>query len=99
MRAAAHHRGTHRRRAREIVALAYADPATQCQAQPCRGWGSRTLVEHPHAKSGREPRWQAGHVIDGQIDGELRPEVDVCNTSNGARLRNAHSSNPTSRQW
>lgn len=94
-----HHRGSYGRRSRIVRALAYADPSTQCQADHCLGWGSRTLAEHPHTKTGRPPRWQAGHVNDGEIEGELRPEVDVCNMSNGARLASRHGSNPSSRRW
>lgn len=78
-----HHRGDFDRRAKAVRIAAYADPDTRCQR--C----GRTLVEHPPTRKGKPPAWQAGHVIDGQVDGQLGPEVQSCNASAGARLGNA----------
>jgi hypothetical protein len=72
----AHHAGSFPKRSALVRRMAYADPSTRC-------WRcGRTLPEH-----GPRARWTAGHVIDGQIDGELRPEASTCNYSAGARLR------------
>ncbi len=97
---APHHRGNHDARARIIVARANANPATTCQSPHCKGWGNRTLAEHPNTRTGRPPRWQAGHVIAGQIAGALQPEADVCNTSAGAVDGNRRRAGLTPvRQW
>lgn len=81
----AHHRGTHQVRARKVVAAANANPDTRCWrcGQPARPG---------------DP-WQAGHVIDGQVDGELRPEHRSCNASAGATYGNRLRRHPTSRAW
>lgn len=88
---APHHKGTYHRRSRALVAAANADPTTRC-------WRcGRTLTEHPPTKSGNPPKWSAGHLIDGQAEGPLAPEVLSCNSSAGARLSNqraAHRSEP-----
>lgn len=77
-----HHRGTYHRRSLAIVTAARSNPATRC-------WRcGRTLTEHPPHHNGRPPFWTAGHIIDGQVNGELRPEASTCNYSAGARRRN-----------
>lgn len=70
-----------------VRAAANTNPNTRCWR--CQ----RTLDAHPNTRTGRPPRWQAGHTIDGTwitTDpwGGLRPEVDVCNTSAGAAAGN-----------
>ena len=79
---AAHHRGTHQRRAEKVVADAYADPDTRCLRCHLR------LDQHRRHRNGRPPYWTAGHIIDGLVDGPLAPEVSVCNFSHGATLGN-----------
>jgi len=97
---AAHHRGTHQVRARQVTRAAYLNPDTVCGAPPdvCKGWGNRTLAEHPNTSTGKPPSWHAGHVIAGVVNGELRPWVNVCNTSDGAIMRNTRSE-PHSERW
>ena len=81
-----HHSGSYQRRADRVRQLAYANPATKC-------WRcSRTLAEHGTS-------WQAGHVIDGQVDGELRPECLPCNASAGAIRGNRMRVQGTTRRW
>lgn len=79
-RKAPHHMGTHQVRARQLTALAYANPDTRCGR--C---GSR-LHEPPHK---RGDRWEAGHIVDGQIGGALRPEARSCNRRASAERTNA----------
>jgi hypothetical protein len=78
----AHYRNGYRKLADMVKAAAYADPST-----PCARCGL-TLAEHPPTKSGKPPSWDAGHVVDGEIGGRLRPEVASCNRSAGARAGN-----------
>lgn len=84
---APHHKGTYHRRAAAIRAAAYANQATRCWRCHCDLHTIRTIGRgngdppHPRAK------WTAGHLIDGQVDGDLRPECSPCNYGNGARLR------------
>lgn len=89
---AAHYTGSYHVQARRIRTLAYANPDTRC------GRCGRTLAKHPPTKTGKAARWQAGHVIDGQVNGALRPEADVCNAAAGARLRHQKPER-TSRRW
>jgi hypothetical protein len=79
---AAHHRGTHQRRAEKVVAAANADPFTRCHR--CGLW----LAEHKRHRNGKPAFWTAGHVIDGLVDGPLAAEASTCNFSHGARLGN-----------
>lgn len=80
MAKAAHHRGTYHVRAAKVRAAAYADPFTRCWR--C-GLTLRAIrIRHPRA------RWTAGHVIAGQVDGELRPECSPCNYGHGAAMGN-----------
>jgi hypothetical protein len=82
-RKAPHHRGTHQTRARLLTVAAYLDPDTKC-------WRcGRTLQEHKPHHNGKPARWTAGHVRDGEINGELRPEASTCNYSAGASAGNA----------
>jgi hypothetical protein len=99
----AHYRGSYATTAAAVRRRAEADPGTVCQATVCIGWGTRTIAEHPHHQSGRAPHWEAGHVIDGQAGGRLRPEVSVCNNQAGGRrgaaIRNGRTGNRGSRTW
>lgn len=77
---AAHHRGTHQARARKIVDQANANPDARC-------WRcGRTLAEIRRRRP--RARWTAGHVVAGQVDGELRAECSPCNYGHGATLGN-----------
>lgn len=88
-----HHSGTYVRDSAILRAAAYADPTTRCAR--C----GRTLAEHPPTRTGKPPRWQAGHVNDGQIGGPLRPEADVCNTAAGARRGNGMRRQAIAGHW
>lgn len=91
---AAHHRGSHQRRARAVTTAANNDPTTRCWR--CQ----RTLTEHPPHRNGKPARWTAGHLVDGQVDGLLLPEASTCNYSEGGRLGNARrTSFRTTRRW
>lgn len=97
---APHHRDSHQRRAQAVVAAANANPHTVCWRD------GLTLAEHPPTKTGRPPRWTAGHVEDEHgnlvvINGRylLLPEADVCNYREGAAKGNRRRANPQSRQW
>lgn len=84
---AAHHRGTHQRRAKAVTDAAYADPTTTC-------WRcGLTLADKPG------DTWDAGHTTDGQVDGHLAPEHSSCNRSAGATNGNRNRSFTTSRDW
>lgn len=89
-----HYGGSYRTVAQRLVATANADQATTC------GRCGLRLDEHsPHA-NGRPAFWTAGHVIDSQVDGPLRPEASTCNMAAGGRLGAARSRGvPTSRSW
>ena len=91
----AHHRGGYQRAAKRVTTAAYLDRTTTC-------WQcSRTLEEvhrlHPDAI------WTAGHVIDGQVNGELRAECSPCNYGRGASAGNLQRLGKpmfrTSRKW
>ena len=72
---AAHHRGTFGRRALALVAAANADPTTRC-------WRcGKTLTAHGPTRTGRPPKWSAGHVNKGEVNGQLLPEVLSCNVA------------------
>lgn len=89
----AHHRGTHQTRARAITTAANANPNTRC-------WRcGRTLPEHPPHRNGRPPYWTAGHLIDGQVGGQMLPEASTCNYSAGATAGNRRRKLHTSRNW
>ena len=80
-----HHRGAYPRQAARLRARAAADPTTLCRrcGQPARPG---------------DP-WTAGHVIDGQIGGQLAPEHASCNYAAGATLGNRLRAFQTSVQW
>jgi hypothetical protein len=95
MTKAPHHRGSYHRRSLALVAAAYRDPTTRC-------WRcGRTLAEHPNTTTGNPPKWSAGHVIKGQVDGQLLPEVLSCNVRAENAHRKAMRSAPrtTRRRW
>lgn len=77
---AAHHRGTHQVRAKAVTDAAYADPMTRCWR--CR----RTLAEVRATKP--KAIWTAGHLVDGQVDGDLAAECSPCNYGRGAAMGN-----------
>lgn len=82
-RGKAHHAGTYATDARLVRAQAWADPATRC-------WRCHlTHAEYATLHGDRAARWTAGHVVDGQVGGELKPEHARCNYSAGTRLLNA----------
>jgi len=90
---APHHSGTYAARARHIRAIANANPMTVC-------WRcGHTLSQHPNTKTGKAPRWTAGHIRDGDTTSPLMPEVDVCNYSAGASRTNELRANPRSTHW
>jgi hypothetical protein len=75
-----------------IRAAANANPNTRC-------WRcGLTLAEHPNTKTGKPPRWTAGHIVDGDLSAGLRPEVDVCNYQAGAAAGNRNRE-PHSELW
>lgn len=73
-----HHRGRHQARAKAVTDAAYANPDTRCWR--CGG----RLFDRK-----RGDRWEAGHLIGGQVDGELRAEHRSCNRADAARRTNA----------
>ena len=102
----AHYRGSYHVQSRLVRERAYADPTTRC-------WRcGHTLAEHAPHKTGKPPRWTAGHVRDGDPTSPLLPEASTCNKSAGAthgnRLRGARRAaqkaagaapRHTSRRW
>lgn len=86
---APHHQGTFHRRSLAVVATANADPTAVC-------WRcGRTLHQHPPTRTGNPPKWSAGHIIDGQVDGPLLPEVLSCNSRAGQHLATRRRRQPT----
>lgn len=86
----AHYRGRYHVDSRRVRHAAYANPDTRC-------WRcGRTLTEH---KPG--DRWEAGHLVDGQENGPLRPEARSCNRRAAAERTNAKRRTPkhTSARW
>lgn len=80
---AAHHKGSYQRRAKRVTDEAYANPFTVCTC-------GRTLEEHPPTRDrGNPPKWSAGHVVKGEIDGALVPQVLGCNVAEENEHRNA----------
>lgn len=93
-----HHRGPFDRRGKALRTAAYADPDTRC-----RRCGHRLHEGPEHRHDGTE-RWEAGHLIDGQVDGLLVPETRSCNRRAAARTTNAkragrRSVDVHSREW
>lgn len=84
------HSGGHQRAADKVRAWGYANPWYTC----------------PHCNLPLLPgvpgkdTWDAGHVVDGTINGALRPEHSSCNRSAGATAGNfARRTPPPSRHW
>jgi len=79
-----HHQGGYARQARLVRAAANANPLTRC------------------ARCGELARrgdpWTAGHVNDGEVGGQLRPEHRSCNASAGAAYGN-QLREPRSERW
>jgi len=87
-----HHAGSYGRRAAFVRSQAWAYTDTRC-------WRCGLTHAEGVARYGEQgARWQAGHVVDGQVDGELRPEHARCNTSAGAAHGN-RKREPRSREW
>ena len=86
-----HYTGNYQRRAAAIRAAAYANAATRCRR--CGLTLEQVRRTNPKAT------WDAGHVIDGMVDGPLAAECSRCNRSAGAIARNNAIKEPTSRQW
>lgn len=75
-----HRQGSYTADAKTITDQAYANPATRC-------WRcGLTLAEIQRTKP--RARWDAGHVIDGQIGGPLKAECSPCNRGRGAAMGN-----------
>ena len=87
----AHYKGSYARRAALVRAAAYANPATVCRR--CGLTLEQIRRRNPKAT------WDAGHVIDGMVDGPLAAECSRCNRSAGAIARNNAIAEPTSRRW
>ena len=87
----AHYGGDYNRRAALVRAAAYANPATLCRR--CGLTLEQVRRRNPKAT------WDAGHVVDGLVDGPLAAECSPCNRSAGAIRRNNMIAEPTSRQW
>lgn len=80
------HRGAYQVRARKVREAANADSLTRCWR--CGGLG----------RDG-DP-WQAGHIVDGAVNGPLAPEHRSCNTRAGQRLSSQRGEwLRTSRLW
>lgn len=90
-----HHQGTYARRARLLRDAANANPDTRCGRPEC----GLTLAEYAAIHGDAAAKWTAGHVHDGQIEGELRPEHARCNASAGARHGNQVREPRTERWW
>jgi hypothetical protein len=88
----AHYRGDYAARARAIRTAARLDPATRCHR--CH----LTQAEYAATHGDRAATWQAGHLINGQVDGWLAPEHARCNASAGATHGNTQRQHP-SRNW
>ena len=86
----AHYAGDYQRRAAHIRAGAYADPHARCWR--CGLTLDERRQTHPRAT------WDAGHIEDGRVAGELRAECSTCNRSAGATLGNLRRE-PRSRRW
>lgn len=104
---AAHHSGRYHHDARKVRTAADATPLAICWRD------GLTLAQHPPHHNGNQPRWTAGHTIDGAANARpwlrvterppagpwLAPEASTCNYSNGARRTNTQRANPQSRNW
>lgn len=93
-RQAPHHRGSYRVEARAVRLAAALDPTTRCMS--CDMTLAQIRKTKPQAK------WTAGHVVDGQVGGELRAECSPCNYGRGASYGNRRRDGrklKTSRDW
>ena len=82
----AHHRGSYQAKAKQVRDRANANPATVC-------WRCGGLARHG------DP-WQAGHTVDGMIDGPLAPEHRSCNARAGQALSTKRRAPlQTTREW
>jgi hypothetical protein len=83
------HGGSYQRRAAALRAHANASRYTRC------GRCGLTYDEYAIIHGEAAARWEAGHVVDSQVNGALQPEHSRCNRSAGAsygnRLREPHS--------
>ena len=80
------HQGAYNARAKAVRDAANANPRTTC-------WRcGRTKAEH-------QREWTAGHVVAGQMHGELRPECAECNYRHGAIHGNRMRVQATTREW
>lgn len=87
------HKGTFDTQSARVRAAANRNPSTICWR--CKRTMAEIRKDKPHAK------WQAGHVVDGQVNGVLLAECSPCNASHGAAMGNRKRSprpNP-SRSW
>ncbi len=73
----AHYKGTYKVRAAGVRRRAYLDATTTCRR--CGLTLEARRATHPNET------WEAGHVVDGQVGGELAPEHASCNRAAGAR--------------
>ena len=80
------HSGAYHKQAEAVRRRADADPTYRC-------WRCGRL------KSEHGTAWQAGHVIDGQVGGELRGECTTCNASAGASRGNRMRVQGYDREW
>lgn len=87
-----HHRGTFPKASAWIRAQAYANPNTRC-------WRCFLTLPEAKAKWGQQVKWTAGHLIAGQVDGELAAECSHCNFGDSARRLNASRTNRTDLTW
>lgn len=76
-----HHSGTYHVRARRIREQANANPFTRCWR--CGKTMDEIRQLRPKAK------WQAGHLVAGQVNGPMLPECSWCNAKHGQALSTA----------
>ena len=73
----AHYTGGHAARPKGVRRRAYLDATTRCRR--CGLTLEERRVTHP------AETWDAGHVVPGQVNGELVPEHSSCNRSAGVK--------------
>jgi 5-methylcytosine-specific restriction endonuclease McrA len=86
----AHYRGDYARRSAVVRAHAYSNPLTKC-------WRCGRTLDEVRATN-PTATWQAGHLVDGAVNGDLRAECQPCNSSAGASMGN-RKREPRSRRW
>lgn len=89
-KARGHYGGDYRHRAAAVRRAAYANPDARC-------WRCGLTLAEAQASDPRVA-WQAGHVVDSEVNGLLRPEHSNCNASAGASYGNARRE-PRSQRW